>query len=219
MRTARRRSTLAALTAGLILALLPTAADACDSRDHRPGHADRGTELTLVYVYKKVDATAPASWENSGEQRLIQMRDGLSWTDSIDVSLLPDDVCGPGWAVQEDQTRGLSRDAVPTLVDRRARIGVLTWPPIVAARHSELSELVPVPECAPVVPVEPPPTTPPATTPPATTPPPTTPPATTPPATTPPPTTPPATAPPTAPVVVEAAQAANPVVAAPAFAG
>lgn len=230
MRTARRRSTLAALSAGLIIALLPAAADACD-RPPRPGHGDRdrATELTLVYVYKKVDANAPASWNNSGEQRLIQVRDGLSFATSIDASLLPADVCGPGWAVQEDKTRGLERNAVPTVVDRRTNTGVLKWPPIVEARHRELSQYVAVPECAPVVPVTPPPTTPPPTIPPVVTPPPTTPPVVTPPPTTPPVVTPPPTTPPTtqpvtppttAPVVVApAASAAVPVVAAPAFAG
>ena len=210
MRTARRRAMLAALTAGLVVSLLPTAADACDRWDHRPGHRTPATELTLVYVYEKVDAGAPASWENSGEQRLIQIRDGLSWTGSIDASLLPADVCGDGWGVQEDQTRGLSREQVPTIVDRRSGTGVLTWPPIVAARHGELAEYVAVPECEPVIPVEPTePPTPPVTTPPVT------PPVTTPPVTTPPVTTPPTTAP----VVVESAQAARPVVAAPAFTG
>ena len=221
MRTARRRSTLAALTAGLIIALLPTAADACD-RPHRPGHGDRdhATELTLVYVYKKIDANKPASWENSGEQRLIQVRDGLSFVTSIDASLLPADVCGPGWAVQEDKTRGLERDAVPSIVDRRTGTGVLGWPPIVDARHRDLSQYVDVRDCAPVVPVTPPPTTPPPTTPPPTTPPVVTPPPTTPPVVTPPPTTPPITQPVTPPVVVAPAAApAAPVVAAPTFAG
>lgn len=223
MRTARRRSTLAALTAGLIIALLPTAADACDRWDHRPGHGTRATELTLVYVYKKIDVAAPASWSNSGEQRLIQVRDGLSWTGAIDVSLLPDDVCGEGWAVQEDQTRGLSRNDVPPVVDRRNGTGVLGWPPIVAAQHRELAEYVAVPECEPVIPVEPtpPPVTPPVVTPPVETPPVVTPPVVTPPVVTPPVVTPPVVTAPvtTAPVVVEAAQAARPVVAAPAFAG
>ena len=236
MRTARR-TTLAALTTGLIIALLPAAADACD-RGPGPAPAPRATELTLVYVYQKVNPTAPASWENSGEQRLIQVRDGLSWTDSIDVSLLPDDVCGAGWAVQEDQTRGLSRDAVPTVVDRRSGTGVLGWPPIVNARHRDLSRYLAVPGCAPDVPVEPPVTppvtspvvtppvtppvvTPPVVTPPVVTPPVVTPPVVTPPVVTPPVVTPPATPPatPTVPVVVDGAKAAQPVLAAPSFAG
>lgn len=219
MRTARR-TTLAALTTGLIIALLPTAADACDGWGGwggRPGHDDQPTELTAVYVYRKVDPAARASWQNSGEQRLILVHDGLSWTDSIDVSLLPDEVCGDGWAIQEDQIRGLEQNAVPTVVDRRTGTGVLTWPVLVDARHRDLSRYVAVPECEPVAPVTPPATTPPVT-PPATTPP-VTPPATTPPVA---PVVPPETGPvtvPTVPVVVGAAAPAQPVLAAPSFAG
>lgn len=217
MRTARRRSTLAALTTGLIIALLPTAANACDDhRGHRPGHGNRQVELTLVYVYQKVNPAAPASWENSGEQRLILVRDGLGWIDSIDVSLLPSDVCGDGWAVQEDQTRGLERSAVPNVVDRRSNTGVLRWPPIVNARHRDLSRYVAVPECAPDVPVTPPVETPPVETPPVVTPPVETPPVVTPPVVTPPVVTPPVVTPP---VIVDSAKAAQPVLAAPSFAG
>lgn len=151
------RRVLTAISLGLAAALLPVAADACedDGRDRRP-------DLTLAYVYRKIDATAPASWANSGEQRLILVSNGHRWNRSIDVSLLPDDVCGPGWAVQEDQTHGLPRADVPPIVDRARRIGVLGWPPIVEARHRDLERYMVVPPCD-VPPVEEEPTPPPAT--------------------------------------------------------
>lgn len=148
MRIVRRR-VIAALSIGLTLALLPTAANACDD------------DLTLVYVYRKITTAAPASWDNSGPQTLILVRGGHRWTRHLDASLLPDDVCGPGWAVQEDQTRGLPRAQVPTVVDRATGTGVLSWPPVVAARHRDLEHYLDVPDCDAPPPVDeetPPPT-------------------------------------------------------------
>lgn len=149
MRIVRRR-VMAALSIGLTLALLPTAANACEDDN-----------LTLVYVYRKVDPAGPATWANSGRQTLIMVREGHRWTRHIEASLLPDDVCGPGWAVQEDQTHGLSRDEVPTVVDRATGVGVLGWPPIIAARHKDLGYYLAVPPCDTEPPVDeetPPPT-------------------------------------------------------------
>lgn len=163
MRNARR-STIAALTLGLTISMLPVAGAAGASV--ASGRPAPPPELTMVYVYKKVNASAPASWENSGRQRLVQIRNGHSWTRNLDPSLLPDDVCGPGWAIQEDQTRGLARRDVPQVVDRKTGEGVLGWPPIVAARHRELSDVVAVPECTDTGGGQtPPPTTPPTSTP------------------------------------------------------
>lgn len=109
MRNARR-STIAALTLGLTISMLPVAGAAGASV--ASGRPAPPPELTMVYVYKKVNASAPASWENSGRQRLVQIRDGHRWTRNLDPSLLPDDVCGPGWAIQEDQTRGDRKSVV-----------------------------------------------------------------------------------------------------------
>lgn len=223
MRISRRRSTLAALTAGLLIALLPTAADACDDRHPRPGHGGPGhsapapaprpgpgvsaPEFTAVYVYKKLDARQPASWQNSGEQHRILLNVGLKFVDSISPSVLPSDVCGDGWAIQQDQIRGLEESAIPVVVDRQTNTGVLGSPVLVAYRHEDLSRYMDVPECNPDVPVEPvtPPTDEPVT-------PPTDEPVT-------PPTVEPAAPTPATPVVVKPAQAATPVLAAPAFTG
>ncbi len=159
MRTARRPA-LTAVVLGVLVSLLPVAGAVAGPL---AGHGDSAAtppELTLVYVYRKLDATAAASWSNSGTQRLVLVRDGHTWTRSIDVALLPEDVCGSGWAVQEDQTRGLARRDVPAVVDRATGVGVLGWPPVVAARHRELADLVPVPACEPGGPTPPPVVTP-----------------------------------------------------------
>lgn len=177
------RAATAALTVGTVLALvLPTAAGACE-RDHGRPDARRAPEFSLVYLYRKVDARQPASWQNSGPQSLILVRDGLSFVDTIDIGALPADVCGSGWAIQEDLVRGLPREQLPTVVDRATGEGVLGWPPIVDARHRDLAAYGSVPECAEVLPdvVTPPVVTAPVVTPPVVTPPVVTPPVVTPP--------------------------------------
>lgn len=232
----RRRSVLTALAAGLAIALLPVAAEAC-GHDHRPGPGGhpgpgggpaaggRALEYTAVYVYKKLDPRRPASWENSGRQEIVLIRDGLGWVDRIDASLLPAEVCGDGWAVQEDQIRGLTKDQIPPVVERSSNTGVLKAPTLVAYRHRDLSKYVAVPECNPQIPVTPTPTptptdtqTPPPSEEPTPTPTPT-PTETTP--VVPEPTVPVVTPPAVTPPVVDAAPAAPavPVVVAPSFAG
>ncbi|QEO09091.1 hypothetical protein [Protaetiibacter larvae] len=105
-----------------------------------------------LYVYKKLDAGKPASWGNSGPQRLVlQDVDNPSkaangyWT-VIDAAALPSDVCGSGWAVQQDKVQ-ISGDFAfpPTITPPVDNIG---WPPIYDAKHQELSSLVTVPACA-----------------------------------------------------------------------
>jgi len=98
---------------------------------------------SALYIYKKVDSNKPASWENSGRQTLIKTWDGWSWTST---SPLPEGVCGPGWGWQQDQGK-LTKDKWPAIVDRSTGEGVLGWPPVVDAKHGELSELVAVPDC------------------------------------------------------------------------
>ena len=105
-----------------------------------------------AYVYKKVDPAAPASWGNSGPQRLlIQDLDNPSkeanpyWT-SIDVGVLPADVCGTGWAVQQDKAKVVSGFTFPgTITPPIDNIG---WPPLYDAKHTDLDKLVTVPLCA-----------------------------------------------------------------------
>lgn len=146
----RHARVLAVLTLGLSLVIAPTVANACDDHGLPPQ-----LELTASYLYKKVNPDLPASWENSGRQTRFSLRDGHAWLTSIDIASLPAEVCGGGWAIQEDMTVGIDRDDVPVTVDRATGEGVLGWPPIVDARHVDLETLVDVPECTPEVPEEP----------------------------------------------------------------
>jgi hypothetical protein len=106
-----------------------------------------------LYVYKKVDTSRPASWQNSGPQRLlISDVDNTSeaanpWFTALDPALLPADVCGSGWAVQQDKVSFTGSFAFPTTITPPSdNIG---WPPLYKAQHQELSALVTVPSCAP----------------------------------------------------------------------
>ena len=103
-------------------------------------------ELTLTYLYRKLDPTRPPSWGNSGPQVLLDVRDGHARHREF-LGALPADVCGPGWAVQQDFTVGLAADDVPATLDRlTAR--VLGWGDVVvAARHHSLEFYGPVPAC------------------------------------------------------------------------
>lgn len=145
---------LAVLTCGLALALTPSVADAC-GHDDPPVVQPPQVELTASYLYKKVDPALPASWENSGRQTRFSLRDGHAWLTSVDIADLPGEVCGGGWAIQEDMLRGIDRDDVPVVVDRSTGEGVLGWPPVVQARHVDLDALVDVPECTPDTPETP----------------------------------------------------------------
>ncbi|MBO3101675.1 LPXTG cell wall anchor domain-containing protein [Cellulomonas fengjieae] len=132
---------------------------------------------TAAYVYLKRDVAAPVSWENSTQQYLVATWPGASYRKltlaEITKALPPGVVlCGPGWAVQEDQAYGdasLFTDS-PAPSYPKSYIG---WPPIHHAQHFELSDMVTVPACEPT-PTATPTATPSATPPPATTPTPTT---------------------------------------------
>ncbi|WP_157981651.1 hypothetical protein [Protaetiibacter intestinalis] len=105
-----------------------------------------------AYIYKKLDPNKPASWGNSGAQRLLVQvldnpsKEANSWFSSLDPALLPDDVCGAGWAIQQDKAKvanGFSfPDDIPQQVDN------IGWPPLYDAKHTDLSALMTVPLCA-----------------------------------------------------------------------
>lgn len=115
-----------------------------------------GDYETALYVYQKLDATQGAAWRNSGKQFLVTTWDSKNFTSELDASLLSDvdgvgQVCGEGWGVQQD-TVDLTKADSPSF-EFPANITYPTdnigWPPIIKARHDELSTLVEVPECAP----------------------------------------------------------------------
>lgn len=101
------------------------------------------------YVYKKLDPTQPASWPNSGVQDLIVAVNGDDWFAEFPGEL-PAYVCGLGWGVQQDMAAHDGSFVWPESIEfPDDNIG---WPPLYAAKHSELDEFVTVPDC--VVPVE-----------------------------------------------------------------
>lgn len=105
-----------------------------------------------VYLYKKLDPTRSAGWDNSGVQQLLIQDVGNEspetnpWFTSIDPALLPADVCGDGWAVQHDRVAYVDPafSFPPTI---RPYIDTL-GPGLYDSRHRELSTLVAVPPCS-----------------------------------------------------------------------
>lgn len=106
------------------------------------------------YVYKKLDPTLPAAWENSGVQDLIVAVPGTDWFTEFPGDL-PAYVCGPGWGVQQDLAKHDGFFVWPESIEfPDDNIG---WPPLYAAKHSELSEFIAVPDCVTEVVVTAPP--------------------------------------------------------------
>jgi len=114
-----------------------------------------------LYVYKKLNSAAPASWSNSGPQTFIASKDGTAPDDwYTGIESLPEVVCGDGWGYQQDATKSATPVDLANAVIEYPNFTV-GWPPIYAAKHGELSDLIEVPECAPeLLEVTPPPLTP-----------------------------------------------------------
>ena|GEM_PF-2079414 len=114
-----------------------------------------------LYLYKKVDPNGAAAWENSGLQQLIAFdTDNVSaetnnyW--STYPGTLPADVCGSGWAVQQDKVSFVGSFVFPQQIEYP--VDNIGWPPLYAAQHSNLETLgVQVPPCS-VQPTSTPPT-------------------------------------------------------------
>lgn len=104
---------------------------------------------TGMYLYKKLDASKPASWENSGKQTRIATWDGWSWPTHY-PGVLPSGVCGNDYGVQVDEING-PQSLLPLIVDRATNTGVLGSPVLVASRHYDLSAVMAVPACTPPV--------------------------------------------------------------------
>lgn len=115
-------------------------------------HAAPAT-ATGAYVYRKRDASQPASWTNSTQQYLVATWTGAEYRPvSLDqvrtaLAVAGVELCGSGWAVQEDQAYGTQSQFTDTPAPSypKATIG---WPPIFAAQHWTLDRLVEVPACA-----------------------------------------------------------------------
>ena len=101
---------------------------------------------TGLYLYKKLDATKDAAWPNSGLQTKIATWSGWSYKGQGEYpAVLPSDVCGPGWGVQQDQING-PNSLFPDTIKYPERGGFASGV-LHAARHDNLSSLVTVPDC------------------------------------------------------------------------
>lgn len=116
-----------------------------------------------LYVYKKLDPTLPAAWANSGEQTFITAAPGSDWFTEF-PGALPDFVCGPGWAIQQDEIKHGGSFVWPLTItypeNALSKAGVL-----VDAKHADLESLVAVPDCVTDPEPTPTPTIPPVTPP------------------------------------------------------
>jgi len=109
-----------------------------------------GNEVGL-YLYEKTDPTRPASWENSGPQTLLDHKPGNEWYTTFPTDL-PAEVCGDGWAVQQDRVRQNGTFVWPEKITppTSALGGVL-----VDSKHHDLDVLIEVPPCTEVPPTQP----------------------------------------------------------------
>ncbi len=108
-----------------------------------PTHAVQSTGL---YLYKKLDPTKNAAWNNSGLQTKIATWDGWSFK-TVYPGTLPSDVCGPGWGVQQDEING-PQSLFPTNIEYPNNGGFAAGV-LHGSLHLNLTALVTVPDCAP----------------------------------------------------------------------
>ncbi|WP_370646983.1 LPXTG cell wall anchor domain-containing protein [Arthrobacter sp. zg-Y844] len=128
---------------------------------------------TGIYLYRKVDAQKPAAWENSGKQTFLAKQPGHQWFTDVTslVPLVPFEVCGPGWAVQQDVLEFEGTYEWPkNLLYPEPFPGN---PKLKASQHQELEEVMTVPDCASTPTPTPTPTPEPTNPPPTSTPTPT----------------------------------------------
>lgn len=97
-----------------------------------------------VYLYKKINPNGNASGGNSGPQTFLEARPGTQWY--VPTVPLPDYVCGPGWAVQEDAVAyPAGTFQWPTNLDLQHGI-TIGWP-LYDSKHFDLDDLIDVPDC------------------------------------------------------------------------
>ncbi|MDN3904255.1 hypothetical protein [Arthrobacter sp. YD2] len=132
----------------------PTAGTSTPAQDPSPGTP---FQETGIYLYEKKDKDQPAAWENSGPQTLLDTQVGHRWFTDI-TALLPVEVCGDGWAVQQDQLESPGAIAWPdTITYPEGFPGNVT---LVEAKHQELADVALVPACGPTEQPSPSPSTP-----------------------------------------------------------
>jgi len=102
-----------------------------------------------AYIYPLINPSKPASWQNSGKQVFCESKTGDTWFTTLDC-VLPPEVCGAGWGVQQDKVKDWTYDGAfnwPASI--QYPIDNIGWPPIYASKHGLLSELTDVPDCTP----------------------------------------------------------------------
>ncbi|MFF2623527.1 hypothetical protein [Oerskovia jenensis] len=98
---------------------------------------------TGLYVYKKNDPAKPASWGNSGPQTLVHHKPGTEWYTTFPTDL-PTEVCGDGWAVQQDRVRQNGTFVWPgTITPPTSALGSA----LIDSKHHDLADLITVPAC------------------------------------------------------------------------
>jgi hypothetical protein len=111
----------------------------------RPAEGDQTIIWEVgAYIYKKINPNGTASGGNSGPQTLLEVQPGTSWF--VPTVPLPDYVCGPGWAIQEDAVAyPAGAFEWPTHVDLQN--GQTVGWPLYDSKHFDLEDLVDVPSC------------------------------------------------------------------------
>jgi len=97
-----------------------------------------------AYLYKKINPDGNASGGNSGPQTFLEARAGTNWFEP--TVPLPDYVCGPGWAVQEDAV-AYPAGAFEWPMNLDLQHGITIGWPLYDSKHFDLEDLMDVPSC------------------------------------------------------------------------
>lgn len=118
---------------------------------------DTSGKASAAYVYRKRDASKPAAWTNSTQQYLVTTWPGGSYRDvtlaqvKAVLGTKGIELCGRGWAIQEDQAYGAESLYTGTPAPSYPTM-TIGWPPIFAAQHWSLEKFFDVPACGEVAP-------------------------------------------------------------------
>lgn len=140
-----------AVIAGLALAGgTPALATGTGQAENHPASGTPAPATTVqetgIYLYEKKEKDKPAAWENSKTQTLLTTQEGHRWFTDI-TALIPSEVCGDGWAVQQDQLESPEAIAWPdTITYPEGFPGNVT---LVDDKHQELADVAEVPDCGP----------------------------------------------------------------------
>lgn len=133
---------------GFSLAAMSPAVATGTAPSSAPSDSVKEKEQVGAYVYEKIRSQDKAAWTNSREQRRLIVIDGTEWiAPSIIMEKLPDDVCGPGWAIQQDHLTVPSSFEWPETILYPKQFG--DGAILVAHTHENLEFYGEVPACLP----------------------------------------------------------------------